>query len=162
MSHTCKNFPPHLKAVQVDWLSQVLPCSAFWLLHGPCWLTCLWSTFCYTEWSYSLKTEVKRSLTQTSAAKGQICEETHLAMNIWADSADCVYTDHQIEQYDKYCSFIVSSNRRMPSAWSWLGYSLQDVISIIKEIISSHSEIIVSYSETYILTFNTHVPASLL
>lgn len=86
---------------------------------------------------------------------GNTCSHEHLS---WL----CVYTDHQTEQYDKYCSFIVSSNRRMPSAWSLLGYSLQGVISIIKEIISCHSEIIISYSETYILTFNTHVPASLL
>lgn len=95
-----------------------------------------------------------RGLIQPGAAKGQACEETHLVINIRADTAVCVYTGHWNEHCNKYCSFIAPSNRRSSSARSWLGCFPQviTVLSIIKENIISYSEIIISYSETCILT----------
>lgn len=161
MSHTCKNFLPPFEG-----LSSGLSISSAAVLWA---LALAWSLLTHLSLNHVQSHRVVTSSenrSQETSYTAQCCRRTEL----WGSTSNlehpswlcrlCLHT----EQYDEYCSFIVPSNRRSPSAWSWLEYSLQGVteLSIIIEIISSNSDIIISYSETYILTFNTHVPASLL
>lgn len=98
--------------------------------------------------------KVKRSFIHPTAAEGQACEEAHLAMYTWADSADWVYAGHWTEQRGKYCGFTASSNRRSWSGYSWLGnlHKSQQFYQLLKENIMFYSEIIISNSKTCILT----------